>query len=133
MILVDQSGRKHLVYFFVVFAFCLFVCLDIVLTHRQLAIDLRSFYYASLTLKNGLNPYEVDALRSVADRSGISGPAYPYLYPPIFAFGFEALLRIPPPVVQKIWLLLGVEDSVSRSSFSLNSPISLICHPKALS
>jgi len=65
--------------------------------------DLPSYHYASLALRNGLDPY-VPANLVVPEGQRV----FPYIYPPFLALIWTPLTFLPLAVVSAIWQVLGL-------------------------
>jgi hypothetical protein len=73
-----------------------------------LKTDFPSYYYGSVALSVGGNPYDVRLLDSLAHADGVDSPVYPYLYPPVFASLARPLVRYSPLEAEGIWTVTGV-------------------------
>jgi hypothetical protein len=67
--------------------------------------DSYSYYFASVAIKAGLNPYEPRILRELG--ATVSSPVYPYLYPPVLAEVWRPLIRLGPDVSHQVLVLLS--------------------------
>ena len=73
-----------------------------------LKTDFPSYYYGSVALSVGGNPYDFRLLDSLAHADGVNSPVYPYLYPPVFASLARPLVHYSPLEAEGIWTVTGV-------------------------
>lgn len=71
---------------------------------QERARDSYSYYYAAMALRDGVDPYDPQALKDQAPDE--LGHVFPYFYPPIFAQAWSPFLRLSPTDALGAWVAI---------------------------
>ncbi len=92
----------------VVVAACEFLIATTAMTLRKLpdSTDFASYYLAGAQARDGLSPYDAEALARRGHALGFAHDQFPFLYPPPFALAMQPLATLTYPRARAVWVIV---------------------------
>jgi Glycosyltransferase family 87 len=75
--------------------------------HLPKSTDFASYYLAGAQARDGLSPYDREAIAARGRGLGFEYDQFPFLYPPPFALAMEPLASLSYPRARQVWMVLS--------------------------